>query len=112
MGLVKVAVAIAIEDYLERPKKMLDIAAVTVLCNRIPDLFDYVCDEKTITSHMVSQIRINPYMLENVYGFFDRYGCFSGELVEISSENIREIFDDLWNGLKDDDLIYLIEVHV
>ena len=109
MGLVKIAVAIALESYPEMSAKMLNIAAATVLCNRIPDLFDYVCDEKPMTSYTVAQIRKNQHVLKNTYGYFDRYGCFSGEL---PLANSREKYDELWCGLKDDDLIYLIEAHI
>ena len=109
MGLVKIAVAIALENHPKISRNMLNIAAATVLCNRIPDLFDYVCDEEPMTSYTVAQIQRNLHVLKNVYGYFDRYGCFSGEL---PSTNSRDIFDDLWIGLKDDDVIYLIDAHI
>ena len=112
MGLVKVAVAIALDDHRKESIQSFDIAAVTVLSNRIPDLFDYVCDENPMAIYTVKQLQGNQDVLEKVYGYFDRYGCFSGELDANTSKNSEELFGDLWIGLNNDDLIYLIEVHV
>ena len=82
----------------------LDDVVINILCERIPDLFDYIDDDHMV-SYSVSHVKNNADIIENLYGYFDPFQSYSKNF---SPEAIK---DGFFYSLQDDDLIYVVNCH-
>ena len=83
----------------------LDDVVINILCERIPDLFDYI-DDDNMVSHTISEVKNNEEIIKNLYGYFDPFQAYSEDF---SPEAIK---DGFLYGLQDDDLIYVVNCHI
>ena len=101
MGHVNIAVSLWRQG---RTKEKCAQEAYFELCKYIPDLFDYVDDEK-MEYYTVKEIRENKNILAKVTAYFTPYASNNKDLSEESIEQ------GLLYGLADDDYVYILDCH-
>ncbi len=83
----------------------LDDVVINILCERIPDLFDYISDD-TMVTYTVSQVKNNEEIIKSLYGYFDPFQAYCTDF------SPRAIYNGFLDNLDDDDLVYVVDCHI
>ena len=67
-------------------RKQMDKDVIAILCERIPDCFDYF-DDDNMKRMTVSQFRKRKEIVQALDGYFDQFGCYSTNLSADSIQN-------------------------
>ena len=99
---VKIAVAVKKSEH---DLKQIDDAVISILCERIPDLFDYI-DDDNMERITVSQFQKRKNLIQTLYGYFDKFACYSTNLSDAQIQN------GLLYDMNELDYIYIVDCHI